>query len=147
MILRAGKIMTPHFAHVVACTSEYGSHPESAAHLAAKQTIYKYLESQYSKVQGVKIEYEVKVPEAGRIADVMVTFPKGWRVAHEMQLASITNGSLEERTVSYARAGIDVYWWLGKAADTPANRTWCVETLGICGVINVNIDNSIIPIA
>jgi competence CoiA-like predicted nuclease len=147
MVLRAGKLVTPHFAHVVACTSDYDAHPESLAHMSSKKAIYNYLQSQYRNTPGVKIEYEVRVPEAERIADVMVTLPQGWRIAHEMQLAGITTESLEKRTVSYARAGIDIYWWLGKGADTKNNRTWCIETLGICGVINVEFDDTAIYIA
>jgi len=59
-----------------------------------------------------------------------VTFPTGWRVAHEVQLASITTEHLQERTNDYTLAGIDVVWWLGKSADTETNRAWCRCTFG-----------------
>ena len=137
MFLRAGKIIAPHFAHTVACTSNLATHPESAAHLEAKRMLSTWLREQYAKQRGAKVELELRVPEAGRVADIMVTLASGWRIAHEIQLASITTGQLEGRSMSYAREGIDTYWWLGGSADTETNRVWCVETLGVCGVIDL----------
>ena len=65
-----------------------------------------------------------------RIADVAVLFPNGWRVAHECQLAAITTQELTQRTEDYLHAGVDVIWWLGKSAATPANIAWCLEQRG-----------------
>jgi competence protein CoiA len=78
----------------------------------------------------VTIAYEVPVREVKRVADLLVTFPTGWQVVHEVQLASTTTEDLQRRTNDYTPAGIDVTWWLGKSADTPANREWCQRTFG-----------------
>lgn len=135
MFLRAGKVISPHFAHTIACISDFDSHPESAEHLEAKRVLAEFLRREYAPMRGATVDLEVKVSEAGRIADLMVTLPSGWKIAHEIQLASITTGEIELRTKSYARCGIDTYWWLGKSADTRTNRDWVMSYLGICGIV------------
>jgi competence CoiA-like predicted nuclease len=138
MIPREGKVKRTHFAHRVECTSEWVTHPETPEHLNAKAFLRDRLNEEFFGYTNVQFELEVKVPEVMRIADVMATFPMGWRIAHEVQLASITVAQLEERTNDYARAGVDVVWWLGKSADTPANRNWCLETFGECYSIDAD---------
>jgi len=70
------------------------------------------------------------VPEAGRIADVLITYPNRWKTVYEIQLASITWDELSARTKDYEQAGIDVVWFLGKNADTSYNRTWHYNHFG-----------------
>ena len=130
MMVKAGQIVRAHFAHYTQCTSDYKSHPESIEHRETKLLLSVELPRIYGKYTTAKPEIEVPVPEIKRVIDVLFVFPNGWRVAHEVQLASITTEKLEERTNDYARAGIDVNWWLGKSADTPANREWCSRTFG-----------------
>lgn len=130
MIIKAGAILRAHFAHVTSCTSDYQSHPESAEHREAKVYLATHLKEAFKEYTDAQIEYEVPLPEVKRIADLLITFPMGWRIAHEVQLASITTETLEARTNDYARAGVDAVWWLGKSANTPANRAWCRETFG-----------------
>lgn len=136
MIVRAALILQPHFAHRVKCPSDYESHPESPEHRAAKRFLAQYLRETYEEYTEAKIEFEVPIREANRVADILVEFPMGWRIAHEVQLASITTLQLQERTNDYVRAGVDVIWWLGNAADTETNRDWCVEEIGFCGRIS-----------
>ncbi len=129
--LRAGLIRRPHFAHRVAqCKSQYRTHPESAAHLEAKWFLKHHLREEFPEYMTATIEFEVKLEPIWRIADLMVTFPSGWRQAHEIQLSSITTEELQERTNDYTAMGIDVVWWLGHHADTEINRQWCIETFG-----------------
>lgn len=130
VIIRAGLITRPHFAHRSLCISDYASHPESIEHLLGKELVAQGLQEEFAEYAQATIQYEVKVPEVKRVADVMATFPNGWRVAHEIQLAALTTEELQQRTEDYARAGIDVVWWLGKSADTPANQAWCTERFG-----------------
>lgn len=136
VILKAGLIKQHHFAHKSLCTSTYESHPESPAHLAGKRFLSENLRSFFQEYQQTTIEFEVPIPEVKRIADLLVTFPQGWRIAHEVQLASITVENLQKRTDDYALAGIDVVWWLGNNANTPANRKWCEDTFGYVLCIN-----------
>lgn len=138
LIVRAGLVRQHHFAHTARCTSDYSCHPESPAHREAKRFLATHLRAWFKEYTSPIIEYEVPIPEVKRIADLLVTFPTGWRVAHEVQLASITTEQLQERTNDYTLAGIDVVWWLGKSADTPANREWSRRIFGYALCININ---------
>jgi competence protein CoiA len=130
MIVKAGLIRQHHFAHVGRCPSDFRSHPESPEHREAKRYLASHLREWYTEYADAHIAYEVPIPEVKRIADILVIFPMGWRVAHEVQLAAITTEHLQERTNDYTLAGIDVVWWMGKSADTEANRAWCRCTFG-----------------
>jgi competence protein CoiA len=135
MIIKAGMIKQPHFAHINTCTSPYGSHPESPEHREGKAFLKRNLPLRYPEYKDARFEYEWPIKEVSRIVDLLAIFPNGHRVAHEVQLASITTETLEKRTNDYRRAGIDVIWWLGKAANTNANRDWCARTFGeVCSI-------------
>jgi competence CoiA-like predicted nuclease len=138
MIIKAGQIIRAHFAHGSACPTEYESHPESQEHREAKIFLASHLREAFAEYIDAKIEYEVPIPEVKRIADLLATFPMGWRVAHEIQLASITTETLEARTNDYLRAGVDVVWWLGKSANTPANREWSRKNFGYALCLNIH---------
>lgn len=143
MIVKAGLIVAPHFAHYQACESDYITAPESAEHRQAKRQLVCKLRELFAEYTNAEIELEVPIPEIRRVADVLATFPMGWRVAHEIQLASITTENLKDRTNDYSRAGIDVTWWLGQNANTPANRAWCVRTFGFSLSISVSIEDEV----
>jgi competence protein CoiA len=119
----------PHFAHFAACTSPL-YRPESYEHLITKERLIHDLKTRYGSILDINIEPEVIIPEANRVADVLITFPMGWRIAHEIQLSSITVSEIQQRTDDYARCGIDTVWWLGKAGDSNAIRKWCTERFG-----------------
>lgn len=137
MIVKAGLIVRPHFAHKTQCTSDYAAHPESLEHLATKRYLADALRAGAPEYFDVPIDFEVPVPEVRRVADLMITFPTGHRIAHEVQLASITTEELQARTNDYLHAGIDVVWWLGGSADTPANREWTTLNLGAAFYLNL----------
>ena len=131
MLIKAGMIRQAHFAHIATnCITEYGFHPESQAHRNAKAFLAEHLRITFKEYTDADIAYEVKIPEVKRIVDLLVTFPMGWRVAHEIQLSATTAHELQQRTDDYERAGIDVVWWLGQKANVPPNRAWCEETFG-----------------
>lgn len=131
MTIKAGMVRRHHFAHHSLCESDYEYHPESPEHLIGKEKIAQALKVEFAEYTNADIEFERKIEDIKRVADILITFPNGWRIAHEVQLASITIEELQARTDDYARAGIDVVWWLGKSADSPSNRDWCVETFGV----------------
>ena len=132
MSIRQGLVRAWHFYHLRSCTSDYGQHEESTEHLSAKQQILEFMCKQF-KDSLESAETECPIPEVKRVADVLLTFKTGWRVAHEVQLSAITTGELATRTSDYQRAGIDVYWWLGRAAATDANKEWCYNEVGQVG--------------
>jgi len=132
-VIKAGLIKAAHFAHKVICLSDWNYHPESIEHLIAKREIAIYLRSRPDyNIEGIHIELEVPIPEIKRQADILTTFPTGWKIAHEVQLSAITIEDLEERTNDYGKLGIETYWWLGKKAATDTNLDWCVNNCGGC---------------
>lgn len=99
-------------------------------HLDAKRFFATWSRFFLGRYTSVVFEYEVPLPEIRRVADLLLTFPMGTRLAYEIQLSAITTEELERRSDDYARAGIDVVWWLGKSADTLANRRWFIYAFG-----------------
>ncbi len=128
--IRHGLIRAKHFYHLSPCTSDFASHPESAEHNLAKELIAGHVKAAWSEYSDAKVVYEYAIPEIRRIADVAMLFPNGWIVVHEIQLASITTENLQLRTDDYNKAGIDTIWWLGKTADSAANRAWSIKNYG-----------------
>lgn len=112
LIVRHGLIRARHFAHLPGhrCPYETWHEPESPEHCAFKAAVRDYLRSE-PLWQGGDVHLEVRVEQARRIADVLVTFASGWRVAHECQVSAITMKELAARTKAYQDAGIDVVWW------------------------------------
>ena len=138
--IKGGMHVRYHFAHNanIACTTEYSYQPESAHHRTAKLFLLERLRKEFPEYKSATIECEVPIPEVKRVADILVTFPNGWKQAHEIQLSPITTNELEERTNDYERAGIDTVWWLGKDANTESNRKWCIEKFGCNFSLNFN---------
>lgn len=140
--LRNGSVVSPHFFHTKECVSDFDAHPESAEHRFAKVWLRDYLHDLY-QIKSLQIDLEVPVRmnwrARGRIADLLIKWPMGWREAHEIQLASITVDQLEERTDDYLRSGIEVYWWFGNNAATSPNKKWCIHRFGVCRQIDVQV--------
>lgn len=127
MFLRGGCKTSFHFYHSSGCHSNYSTNPETPQHIAGKSYIAEEFLPLFHEYADFRPEYEVPVPEVMRVADIMVSFPMGWRIAHEIQLSPISVNDLEQRTNDYLEAGIDVLWWFGKGADTVTNRDWAVK--------------------
>lgn len=124
MVVVAGAIRIAHFRHknVEGCPFTAYSAGESEEHRAAKLFLREWLVKESGFRVPVELEYHL--PEVGRIADLIQLFPNGWRVVHEVQLASITIETLQQRSDDYLAAGCDVIWYLGGKAHTPANIEW-----------------------
>lgn len=149
MIVKAGMIMRPHFSHKPGrenCPyADYAS-GETQEHRDAKTILRDNLGEWFGEYGMAEPELEVYIPDVkharNRIADLLFTFPSGWRVAHEIQLASITVRDLEERTEDYLNAGIDVFWWLGRNAATSTNFEWSMRTYGFVLEILIQDESS-----
>lgn len=130
LFIKAGFIISAHFVHYSGgCESDYERKAESEEHRLAKRKIAAYFRNTYQD-RNILIELEKPLPEIKRVADVLITFPGGWQIAHEIQLSNITIERLAERTTDYNTIGIDVVWWLGKAANTETNKEWCWDAQG-----------------
>lgn len=115
--------------------TEYRYHPESLEHLAAKA----HLATEASAIFGLDVaryDFEVRLPEVSRIADVQLELTDGEIVIVEAQLAAITPEELEERTNDYEQLGYTVCWCLGKDANKKYNYDWCMARTGVCGVLD-----------
>ncbi|MHB8908544.1 MAG: competence protein CoiA [Syntrophales bacterium] len=130
MIMRGGYSVRFHFYHYRACTTSYASNPETPEHINGKYYVAEQVLTTMKDFADFTPQYEIPIPEVMRVADIITEFPMGWRIAHEIQLSPITVDELDRRTSDYLRAGIDVLWWFGKSADTPANRDWAIKRNG-----------------
>lgn len=142
MFVRGNRNHKPriHFVHQSdQCKSGYKSHPESPEHLFFKEYLADNLSKEFDDYETAGVELEYPIDSLKRIIDVAFVFPNGWVVAHEVQLSAITEEDLATRTRDYRDEGIDVIWWLGKNADTKANRQWCRDNLGSCYTINYEV--------
>lgn len=125
MFARQGSFI-PHFVHrAKECTNPpiNRRERESFEHLLGKKFVRDHLREVYPRHL---VRLEVPLMDRTRVADVMVTAPDGWSVAHEIQLSNIPRRVLEERTDDYAREGIDVVWWFGERASPPM-REFVIE--------------------
>jgi competence CoiA-like predicted nuclease len=128
--IRQGLIRCNHFYHLNPCTSDFERHPESIQHNIGKQLIAEHIKQYWQEYASTNIKFEMPLKEIKRIADIAMIFPSGWIVVHEIQLATITTEQLQKRTNDYQSIGIDTFWWLGKGADSTANRNWCIQKFG-----------------
>lgn len=62
------------------------------------------------KNEAASLEYEVRFPEIGRIADAVITLTDGTKVAIEAQISPLSLEHLQERTHAYLRNEMDVIW-------------------------------------
>lgn len=97
-----------------------GHGEESVNHLQGKATLLRWLNHLQSSGRldpAVVFAAEVPVGNHERVADVLVTWPNGERVAMEVQYSGITRAALEARSASYAALGVAVVWFLGHQAQ------------------------------
>jgi len=137
------RLVSPHFFHIETCGSDYKSHPESPEHRSGKEFVTNWVCEKLENYSASIVEKEFPIPEIKRVIDVVVIYPFGWIWANEIQLAKTTVDDLERRTSDYLSAGIDVIWWLGKGADSPALRNWCVQKYGFSPYLRFISDTKI----
>ncbi|MEO6752495.1 MAG: competence protein CoiA family protein [Chthoniobacteraceae bacterium] len=136
-----------HFWHLSGCecASRLEHHPQSREHeegvFALREWLQKHLASAFTR----PIHREVPLMECGRVADLLVAFPCGWRVAFELQLSAITLDALDARIQSYLRSGTDVIWFIGKSADTVAVRDFLASRYGFVPVAHFSDEGGIHP--
>lgn len=74
-------------------------------------------------------ELEKRLPEIGRIADIYLEGDNGYKAVYEIQLSAIRSDILAERTNDYKKIELDVYWVLGRKAETIENMWWCQQNV------------------
>lgn len=85
--------------------------PESIFHIHGKAEFAKW--ARVALPSAVVVEEEASNAKRERVADVMITFDDGRRVAVEVQYASLVPSEWQERHESYQRQGIADVWLFG----------------------------------
>jgi hypothetical protein len=131
--IKEGYVRVAHFAHLPG--AHCGAAGESQEHRNGKMYLRDHLTDIFPDYAEAVFDFEYRVPEGDRIIDLLVTLPDGRKIAHEVQLASITTKELQERTDDYAKAGISTVWWLGGNADTKTNVQWCLQQFEVAYIL------------
>ena len=107
LLLKAGHIKIPHFAHQKnsECDSLF-SEGESAAHLLGKQQLFHH----FSNLQ-LRTVLEPYLPQLQQRPDLLLTF-KNRQYAVEFQCSPIAKPSFQQRTSGYLHANITPIWIL-----------------------------------
>lgn len=107
VIIKAGKMVTPHFAHHLKahCPSNQGG--ESTYHEKGKLMLYQWLKS-----QGLNVLLEKYISEIKQQPDLLLTIKKK-QIAIEFQCARISIQQIQLRNNGYKQAGITPIWILG----------------------------------
>ncbi|WP_180954277.1 competence protein CoiA [Bacillus sp. M6-12] len=108
LILKAGSIKIPHFAHKSNHGCNASSEPESLYHLLGKRKLFNWLLS-----RGIYAELECYLPEIRQRADILAIIGD-IKYAIEFQCSSISQAEFEKRTNSYRSAGIFPVWLLSE---------------------------------
>ena len=117
LILKAGRIVTRHFAHHPDSFCTYGQ-GESPAHMLMKESLHRWL-TQW----GADVELEVPVSDPERRADLVVTTAKANRFAIECQASPISVDEWDDRNSDYATHDMPVTWvWASTRINNRAGR-------------------------
>ncbi|MFJ7745729.1 competence protein CoiA [Peribacillus sp. NPDC097295] len=107
MIIKAGTMKVPHFAHKNNSSCHASSEPESAYHLMGKRTLYEWFVA-----HNFRAELEAYIPEIKKRADILVTLDEKL-YAIEFQCSTIPETEFNERTRAYLSRDITPIWILG----------------------------------
>ncbi|MBO0993671.1 competence protein CoiA [Bacillus sp. SD088] len=123
LILKAGKIRIPHFAHKRSAEcSILTTEPESPRHLLGKKHLY-----QHYKAKGLDIYLEHYLPEIRQRPDLFLKVG-GLTYAIEYQCSPLPRQRLEERNAGYQELEILPIWILGSSPyKKRKNRTFVLS--------------------
>ncbi|MBC6316671.1 competence protein CoiA family protein [Listeria grandensis] len=105
LILKAGEINMPHFAHLASSKCRFASEGESDRHLGGKKYFLEWL-----ILQDRQADVEVYLRDIKRQADILVD----GRTVIEYQCSTVPVKELQQRTEDYLMVGLCVHWILGQ---------------------------------
>lgn len=107
VIIKAGRKVIPHFAHVSLQDCLANTKGEGPEHEHGKLLLYQWLKS-----QGMHVELEKYLQEINQRPDLFVTI-QNKRIAIEYQCARVSIEQIQKRNKGYKQAGITPIWILG----------------------------------
>lgn len=111
VILKAGDIKIPHFAHQTLSGCDYYNEPESSLHLHGKLLLHQFFQN-----RNLKSELEKFLPPIRQRADLLIEE----QTAIEFQCSAIPPKKVAQRTEGYQQLDIDPIWIGG--LKTPPNE-------------------------
>lgn len=107
VIIKAGTMMIPHFAHYKTSQCDLKKRGEGEYHYKGKLLLYEWLKSQQKDVK-----LEAYIPEIKQRPDLLLTV-KNKQIAIEFQCATIDPQIISQRNKGYRRVNIIPIWILG----------------------------------
>lgn len=117
LIVKAGTIMIPHFAHRKAHNCHSFSEPESERHLTGKRDLFDWI----SRTASVRLES--RLPGSAQRPDLLTG-----QTAVEFQCSTISAALFSERTAGYHASGYDVFWLYGGAPLVQKGRFFVITS-------------------
>ncbi|WP_239256006.1 competence protein CoiA family protein [Listeria ilorinensis] len=113
LVIKAGPLKTPHFAHKCSSKCSFASEGESERHLNGKWLLADWLLRQSHEIS---LEHYLKM--IARQADILVD----QKIAVEFQCATIPISQLIDRTDDYEQVGLQAEWILGQQLEMCRGR-------------------------
>lgn len=102
VIVKAGEINTPHFAHLSISSCNSFSEPESPRHLSGKLDLFNWI----SNTADAKLE--ARLPDGAQRPDIL-----SGQIAIEFQCSAISADLFQKRTTRYLARGMTPFWIYG----------------------------------
>lgn len=142
--------VTRHFRHYARCTdpvAEAYFSGETESHRKAKRFLKSLFVDHLKNYTKTTPELEVRDSVCNRIADLMISYPFGYRQAIEVQLSRVNAENIISRTASYFEGGIDVIWFLGPNCRDERVRDYLKGQIGFYHFIDCSDDSFAISAA
>ncbi len=107
VIIKAGNIITPHFAHVSEAECPERTGGEGEYHYQGKLLLYEWF-----KRQGINVLLEHYLSDIQQRPDLLIQI-KNRKIAIEFQCAKVNSQTIYQRNIGYQRANIIPIWILG----------------------------------
>lgn len=133
LYIRSPQVRITHFCHYPESANSCGL-GESVRHAAAKIRVADFMKKTAVGQCDVSLEHMVGV----RRADVMVHYPSGQSVVHEIQLSPLPVSDIRSRSLDYFERGLPVHWWFGP--EIPEDTVeWTTVNLGGCSTLDFEV--------
>lgn len=102
VMIKAGDMNIPHFAHLAHSSCHSFSEPESPRHLAGKADLFQWI------AKTAEAQMEARLPDGTQRPDIL-----SGRIAVEFQCSTISSAVFQSRTDKYTARGLIPFWIYG----------------------------------